>query len=133
MESFEGKYINLVDHGEFVHLTCKVGYVSLEIMEEMIRERLEFTNFRDVYMFCDVTKVTAVNKQARDHLSAGQGSVKLKGMAVFVNSTLTKVLANFIIKVCYKDSPVPIRIFSSNEEAVDWLKELRKLETARVS
>lgn len=133
MEKFEGKYIDIIDYGEYVYLTCKVSRVSLEVVEEMIRERLEFTAYRDVCLLCDITSVTIVDKQARDYLSTERGSVKLKGIAVLVNSTLTKFLANFIIKVSYKDSPVPIRLFVDNEVAINWLKELEKHEIAHIS
>ena len=123
----------MVDHGEFVELTCKTEFISLEIVEEMIRERLTFTGGREIYLYCDVTRVREVEKQARDYLSTGQGHIALKGIAIFVNSTLTKFIANFIIKVCYKDSPIPIRLFLDSKKAVSWLAELRKNEVPSIS
>ncbi|MCE3294892.1 MAG: hypothetical protein K0R65_606 [Crocinitomicaceae bacterium] len=128
MGSFEGKYIHLVDHKDFVHLQCKPEQISLEIVEEMIREGLQFTNYKPVYLFCDVTKVKVVEKQARDFLGMEKGTVQLKGIAVFVNSTLTKFIANFIIKVSFKNSQVPIRLFADQEKAIEWLAALKEAE-----
>ncbi|MGV3630358.1 MAG: STAS/SEC14 domain-containing protein [Bacteroidota bacterium] len=128
MSSFDGKYVYLVNHEDFVDLRCKTDFISLEIVEEMIRERLEFTNHREVYLYCDVTRVKEVEKQARDYLGTEKGTVKLKGIAIFVNSTLTKFIANFIIKVSYKDSPIPIRLFADRQKAIDWLSDLKRAE-----
>lgn len=107
-------------------MECKPKIISLEIAREMIDQRLEFTGYEERYIFFDARNIKEVDKRARDLLSTDEGKEKIKGVAVFVNSTLTTFVVNYVIKVCYKNSSIPIRLFMDRQKALDWLLALKQ-------
>ena len=126
MRSFEGRYLRLSDENEYIVMECKPKIISLEIAREMIDQRLEFTGYEERYIFFDARNIKEVDKRARDLLSTDEGKEKIKGVAVFVNSTLTTFVVNYVIKVCYKNSSIPIRLFMDRQKALDWLLALKQ-------
>ena len=74
-----------------------------------------------VPILVDMRGMTALERPAREHFLSDQGGVA--AIALLAGSAVNRMIANFFIGL--RRMPVPIRSFTSQDEAVSWLKEHR--------
>lgn len=98
-----------------------------ERMNEVIAMRHEISNEQHQYWCYNIHKVKSISKEARDYAEKN-GQEYLHGCATVVNSSITKFIFNTFLKL--KKPSIPFQVFNNKEDAVCWLKELkRKNET----
>jgi hypothetical protein len=70
--------------------------------------------------FVDLTKVTAIHREARLYF-AGEETAKVQSAAgLLIGSPLTRAIGNFFMGL---NKPlIPTRLFTSEAEAIAWLK-----------
>ncbi|MBF0352678.1 MAG: hypothetical protein HQM11_16720 [SAR324 cluster bacterium] len=72
-------------------------------------------------LLVDLRQIKAITKDARSYF-ANEGSKVVLALALLVSSPLSKIIGNFIISM--EHYSIPTRLFTSETEAVDWLKKL---------
>ena len=90
-----------------------------------VKERLEFSEYKDMPALVIATNVKVVTKEARNYFGSPEGSSLLKASGIYSNSVLATYIANFLISVNLHKSIVPVKLFLNKEKAIEWLKEYR--------
>ena len=68
----------------------------------------------------DMRAMTRIEREARIYYATGGGRLVVTAVALLISSPVSRVIANFAIAVT--PPPVPMRLFTSEAEAVVWLK-----------
>ena len=95
--------------------------------KELIRQIL---NDKDVPMICDVRTSIPLNKEVRDFYGTDEGLKNCKSFTFIVDTAFSRVVANFFMG--FKKLPIPIRMFSSVKEAIEWSKQYVNLKIREV-
>jgi hypothetical protein len=77
---------------------------------------------RDVVLV-DISKLDRVDFQARKYYSSEEIRNTFTAVAFLVNSFTSKVIGNFMMGI--NKMKVPIKLFCSEPEAIDWLNKFR--------
>lgn len=88
-----------------------------------VKERLKYTEYKEVVALVDGTHVKEVTKDARDYFGSEEGSHLLKASAIYTNSVLATYLANFLIAVNLHKTIIPVKLFNDRQKAIEWLKQ----------
>lgn len=71
-------------------------------------------------------KLSSMDKAGRDYLSSPDAKEGITASAMVTTSILSRVIINFFLKLNNNDKgDVPNAVFSSEEDALIWLKELK--------
>ncbi len=87
--------------------------------KEMITEALELSAGNEYTILFDATKSGTISYEAREEFAK---SKKRKAVAIVTTSLANKLLGNFFIN--FHKPASSSRIFSDEETAIEWLKEL---------
>ncbi len=79
---------------------------------------------RPVPVLADISGIRSVTAKARDCYSQKQATDALAAMALLVSSPISKVVGNFFIGL--NKPPFPVKLFTSESDAFDWLLGLSK-------
>jgi hypothetical protein len=102
--------------------------VNLKIAEEIVENRIDFTNNKEYYLIIDVSKITSVNSEARSYLQHPENGAKnLLGSAFIASNPLSALIANIFVKT---PNITPSKFFSNKEEALKWILELKAKNSA---
>jgi hypothetical protein len=95
-------------------------YSSIEDAREFVSAFNGLAGGRGRPLLADIRGVTSITKKAR-HFLAGDGQVKMiTASALLVKSPVSRIIGNFFIGL--NRPKIPVRLFDSEEEAVEWLK-----------
>ncbi|MES2566389.1 MAG: STAS/SEC14 domain-containing protein [Bacteroidota bacterium] len=116
-------------------------FLSLELVNGILKGSLNFETLdlatakaavayrvssygdKDYPLIIDFQNVKHVTKEARVYLASKEGCNKIKAGAIIVDSTLTKVMANFFLQI---NKPlVPSKLFTDEESAEKWLSNYK--------
>jgi len=105
--------------------TYKKGLkINLEMAKEIVRARLELTNYQPVVALALNQGVVSMDKKARDYLSSDEGIRGVIAGAIVLDTPFGSFLGNFYLSVT--KPKIPLRIFSKVETALKWLQQFRK-------
>ena len=76
-------------------------------------------------MLLNCIHVKGVDKESRDFFGQPQGSEGLTATAIIIESKLQVFMANFLLKVNFKRTPLPIKLFTNESDAIIWLEEYK--------
>lgn len=93
--------------------------IDLEVAVRVVADRITFQNERHMPVFCDIRGITSTDKAGRDYL-AKSGSLLATAVALLVNENVSMTMSTFYLQV--SKPSVPTQIFSSEKEALDYLK-----------
>lgn len=99
--------------------------LDLKNVEQMVADRLNFLNGKKVPALVDTTGIKRVSKEARDFMASNQGSEGIVAAAILSKSIFSTFISNFFIKISLIKAPLPIKLFSTEDEALDWLKQFK--------
>ena len=106
-----------------IHFVYKQGVeLDLYAARQVVADRLKAQGNTSFPVICDIRGLKSVNKEARDYL-AKEGSSKVSAVALVVGSPARKVMSNFYLSVNKPD--VPTKLFISEQEALEYLQELK--------
>ena len=71
----------------------------------------------------DMRRIQSQSKEARGYFNAPEIANHLHAVALLVASPLSRMIANFFLRV--REQPVPTRLFDDEAAARAWLRELR--------
>jgi hypothetical protein len=72
-------------------------------------------------LLVDSRNIRSMTKEARRHFSTNGRDTKITSMAILVKSPLSRVIGNFFMGI--NKPQVPTRLFDSESEAAQWLKQ----------
>lgn len=121
--SDEYSKIEIIDG--IVHGTFLVEKINLEIVKNVVRERIKICGGVARPILIDMTRVKTASKEARDFLGSEEGSELLLASALVVETPLSSFLANFFTRINIIKPLIPLRVFPSRDKskAITWLRE----------
>jgi len=99
--------------------------IDLPLAKKIVEERLIFVNGKSYPALIDSTEVSGITKDARDYFSSDEASKGISSAAIVSKSLFTVFLANFLVGVNLRKTPVPMKVFRNREDAINWLKTQR--------
>ena len=126
--------IYLFDSG-IILLKYKSDYeIELKDVKEVEKVFLELIDEKGIFCLMDTSdRYYNITKEAQEFLSNEASIVKdkkIKGSAVVINNLPNRLLAQFFSK--FFKPKFPMKIFSTQEEGMVWLKELIKKSSVSV-
>ena len=98
--------------------------ITLDVAQELVKNRILFAQNRPHYTLIDFTNVKAVTKEARDYMNSPEGGLKgLLGGAFLSNNVVATLFINLFLKV-WKPT-IPARFFTTREDALEWLIKIK--------
>ena len=97
--------------------------VDLSTAEEIVANRLEFTENKKHYLIINISNVQQVTLEAKEFMAKADAGLKnILGSAFVASNPVSALLANIMIKAT---PSVPSKFFSSQRDALSWIKELK--------
>jgi hypothetical protein len=122
--SFENEYAKFWIEAGIVFFVYKPNTsIDLAAAKKIVNDRIDFQQQVDYPIFCDIRSMKNADKAARDFL-AKEGSSYTKGVAVIVDSPMTKIIGNFYLGLNKPTSPT--KMFTEREDALEYLKQFVK-------
>lgn len=105
--------------------------MDIDVAKEMVASRLEYTKGESVYALIDLTNLKSTTKEARDYMNSPEGGLRgITAGAFLSNNVVPTLLINIYLKV--NNPPVPAKFFTSEEEALTWLRKVKLKDTSAV-
>ena len=105
--------------GNIVHYIFKKNKIDLPEAIQAVELITELTQDEPVTYFIDISNVTSITKQARDHLETPYSSKKNNlGTAVLAPGIFSKLIGTFFI--AFNKPKVNIKLFTNTDEALNW-------------
>lgn len=119
--SFENPHANFWIEAGILYFVYKPNTtVDLTAAKQIVSDRINFQHQIDYPIFCDIRGMKSVDKAAREFL-AKEGSSYTKGVAVVVDSPMTKIIGNFYLGL---NKPLaPTKMFTEKHEALEYLRQ----------
>lgn len=123
-QTFDGTVLKLWIEDGILCGIYKIKIVDLASAQQAAKERLEFTNRRDVLSLVDYSMVKTTTKEARDYLSLKESSEHITAMALLISSPVQSMMANFYLTI--NRPSFPFKVFSDRTKAKNWLSQYAK-------
>lgn len=114
MDVQTGLVVQRMDEGTYME-----AQDSLDCFEECFKLK----GREPIYFLSDMRGVKGMSKEARKVTAADAKEAKFYAVAALINSGISKVLGNFVIRLNKHEHPV--RMFTKEEEAIAWLEKQR--------
>lgn len=101
--------------------------VDLEVAKRLIELRKEVSDNEECLLYIDARNLVSITKEARKYVASDEGQENLKATAILTDSSFLRILSNFLIRIDLKkeSSRLPIKMFKSESEALNWLKQFK--------
>lgn len=99
--------------------------IDLEGAKQVVLGRKSIQRGVAMPILVDGRKVREINKPARDYFGSDEGAELLTAAAIYVESALTKHLANFVLSISFRKRKMPMRMFTDRESAIKWLQQYK--------
>ncbi|MCC6180403.1 MAG: hypothetical protein IT237_01075 [Bacteroidia bacterium] len=93
-------------------------FIDLKVAKDVVELRKEATNNKCVPILIDARTVVKMDKAACDYFGSPAGFELISASAILTHSRVSTFLANFLIKVNLKKTPIPVKLFNNETEAV---------------
>ena len=118
---FENDYATFWMEAGVVYFVYKTNSsIDLNAAKQILRDRIKFQQETEYPIYCDIRGMKRADKEARDFL-AKEGSSYTKGVAIVVDSPMTKIIGNFYLGL--NKPTTPTKMFTEKQEALDYLKQ----------
>ncbi|WP_276368957.1 hypothetical protein [Chryseolinea sp. H1M3-3] len=120
--SFENEYAKFWLEAGIVYFVYKPNTsLDLHAAKQIVADRIKFQKQVDYPVYCDIREMKKADKEARDFL-AKEGSSYTKGVAIIVDSPMTKIIGNFYLGL--NKPTTPTKMFTDKREALEYLNQL---------
>ncbi|MEX1002173.1 MAG: hypothetical protein WDZ35_08670 [Crocinitomicaceae bacterium] len=126
LKVFDNHFMRLEWKDDIVYGLYKDVNVDLEMAKNVVKNRLEFTNHESVPLLVREAKFKGFDRDARQYLSSEEGLKGILAGAIVVKTAFSSHLANFFLKISMGKPKIPAKVFSSEAEAENWLREMVK-------
>ena len=118
-------YVHYELHGDLMIGAYKKDLkINLDMAREIVKIRQELANYTPVVALIYNQGVVKMDKKAREFFASDDGVKGIIAAAIVVGSPFTTFLANFFVSV--NKPKMPVRVFSSEADALKWLQKYRK-------
>lgn len=119
--SLENEYANFwIETGIVFFVYKENASIDLNAAKKILEDRVKFQKQIDYPIYCDIRGMKRADKFARDFL-AKEGSSYTKGVAIIVDSPMTKIIGNFYLGLNKPTSPT--KMFTNRQEALEYLTQ----------
>lgn len=131
MEIIENEYVKFwKKEGLLFSKHKKTTCIGVKEAEEIIELRHKISNNTAQYWCMDVRHLILSTNDAHHYVDEN-GQDLVHACAIVVNSFLNRFIVEVFLNV--KKPKVPVKVFSSEENAVAWLKELKDSNNAGIN
>lgn len=124
---WDTKYVNYELSDGVVIILFKQNLVIVkEIAEDIINNRLLFIEGGSYPTLADIRVMKSMDKESRECFGSPKAHEGVKAGGVLSDSVFSTFLGNFFLKIEYfNKSPLPTRLFTNKDSAIEWLKQYR--------
>jgi len=98
--------------------------INIDIAKEIVKTRLEYTDYVPYPMFIFDSGVVSMNKEARDYFSNKNGGMEgTIAAALLLKSVYSEFLGNFFLRIT--KPAMPTKVFSDEKKALEWLQQFK--------
>lgn len=94
--------------------------VALEDAKETMAAYLKINQGKRRPLFIDTKTMKSMTRETRQYYSGGEAAKVASAAAIIVGTPVSRVLGNFYLGL--SNPHLPSRLFSSEDEALEWLK-----------
>lgn len=100
--------------------------IDLNVAKKIVKDRLEYFNGKSYPVLIDCLDLRSISftKEARNYFSKEEGIKGINAAAFLVNTYLVQFTVNIFIT--FNKPQVPIHLFKSKTEALEWLRGYSK-------
>ena len=111
-----------LDADAIIHLVEKPGSETiLEDAKEYVTAFLNVSKGKRSPVFVDINMSKSITREARQYLGGSEAVDVVSAVGLYADLPVSRVLGNFFLKLARPS--YPIRMFSSEEEALEWLNK----------
>jgi hypothetical protein len=115
----DNEYSKIEFENGIIITTWKSSFINLTTIKQLVNNRLKATAGKKYPVLLKMKSIKDSTKEARDFLASEEGGKDVLAVAVYVNSVLENMIANFFI---YLNKPlVPTKVFKDETKAKEWL------------
>jgi hypothetical protein len=114
-------------HGIFHKTVIENCHVDLEAVKESDKATQEFTGGEKVLMLYDARPHFTLTEDAMEYARKDIFNKQRIATAIVSDKLGIKLMVDYIMNTV--KSPIPIKVFSTKEEAMEWLLTFKKEET----
>ena len=103
-----------------IFFSYKEKNINIEVAKKTVQDRLQISKGINRPVFADIRKMNAVDNDAREYLASKEAGQFIVALAVFTNTPIQNLFANFYLK--FSKPPMPTQLFTDKEKAIRWLK-----------
>ncbi len=108
------------ENGILCSIAKKVPQQTVEEAKKTMEELRKLTGGKKVCLLSDSTDSSPLNKEMRDYYAEVIPGIA-KAIAIISRSAVGKMVANLFFSI--KKQPYPVKMFSDEIEAKEWLKQ----------
>jgi hypothetical protein len=98
--------------------------ITLEDAKANVEAAVKISGGKKMSVLVDMRPLRSMTREARQHM-AGEATAKIaKAQALLVDTGLSKIIGNFLLGL--NKPPYPTKMFTSDTEAVEWLRGFDK-------
>lgn len=94
--------------------------LTLADAEETMAAYLKLNNGKRLPLFIDTKTMKSMSRESRQYYAGEEAAKVASAAAIIVGTPVSRVLGNFYIGL--SNPHLPSRLFSSEDEALEWLK-----------
>ncbi len=108
------------ENGILCSIAKKFSQLTVEEAKKTMEELRKITGGKKICLLSDSTDSSPINKELRDYLAEVIPEI-VKAIAIISRSAVGKMVANLFFSI--KKQPYPVKMFSDETEAKEWLKQ----------
>ncbi len=108
------------ENGILCSIAKKVPRQTVEETKKTMEELRKITGGKKICLLSDSTDSAPLNKELRDYLAEVIPEIAI-AIAIISRSAVGKMVANLFFSI--KKQPYPVKMFSDEMEAKEWLKQ----------
>lgn len=116
--------VKLDERGYIRVAAVRTDPLTLANVQEVIASITTLSQGRKVPVLVDVQRGAPLTKEAREYLVGREATAVTLALAIVVHSPVGKAAGNFFLRI--QKSMIPTQVFTSEENAILWLKEFAK-------
>ena len=118
-----------LDQDGIIHYKVLPGVeVTIDDTREYVKIQCGLTKNKKVLNLTDLREVKSITHEAREYLSGEEVERITAACALLIGSPVSKVIGNFFLGI--NKPPYPIKIFTTEEKAAEWLKGFSEKEVS---
>ena len=98
--------------------------ITLSCAQKIVDSRYKIAKGKTYATLIDISRLKSVTKEARDFLAEGKAVEHLSATALYTNSAVSRLAANFFLS--FNKPNVPSKVFTNEALALSWLKEMKQ-------